>query len=257
MLYFKSEAGGDAEEMVEGAHHTRTVAIVGSSEGHMGRVASLVECSRSGPYEITRVEEPVKLPSVLANEQFDILFIETRARVGALDAISFVKLNTAELKFTQVVYVDGEPSSVPEVYETDHVYLLPRSFSDSQVESALAKARERLRRISERPVMIKTRMGESVVSPHRISYVESDKRQLVIHLVEGTLRTYGKLSDLIDLLPGRFIQCHKSFLVNLGYVAGMGREELVLTTGEQVPVSQKRRRVTREALSSYVGKRSL
>ena len=68
------------------------------------------------------------------------------------------------------------------------------------------------------------------------------------------VETYGKLSDLLQRLPQRFVQCHKSFVVNMGFIDEFGRTDITLTSGERVPVSQKRRASVREAFFKFVGR---
>ena len=68
----------------------------------------------------------------------------------------------------------------------------------------------------------------------------------------GSFETYGKLADYERRLPERFVRCHKSFLVNMDYVVACRSNELVLSTGQTVPVSQSRRKSTQEAVRAYV-----
>ena len=53
-------------------------------------------------------------------------------------------------------------------------------------------------------------------------------------------------------LPASFIQCHKSFLVNMDHVKELKADSVVLSSNQVVPVSQKRRKFVREAVFSRV-----
>lgn len=57
----------------------------------------------------------------------------------------------------------------------------------------------------------------------------------------GVFESYGRLHELERQLDGRFFQCHKSFLVNMDRVTAFETEYFQLSTGEQVPVSTRRR----------------
>ena len=91
------------------------------------------------------------------------------------------------------------------------------------------------------------------VQPSRITYVESDRRKLHIHAGKDVLTTYATLDALMRDLPDTFVRCHKSFLVNMRYIAFIEATRIGLLSGEVVPVSQKRRRATQEAFARYVG----
>lgn len=49
-------------------------------------------------------------------------------------------------------------------------------------------------------------------------------------------------------LDDRFFRCHRSYLVNLGYVSSCRPDRILLTTGDSVPVSRLRDRALKESL---------
>ena len=66
------------------------------------------------------------------------------------------------------------------------------------------------------------------------------------------MRTYEKLSSLQRRVDSRFIQCHKSYLVNMDYVVGLQGNMLELCNGVQIPVSQSRAKFTWETLLRHL-----
>lgn len=240
--------------MVDRIHNAKSVAIVVSDDMCARRIAEVVQSSAFGSFS-TQVLRAPEQTNAVSSVHPDILFLGVHEQFGENDAIGYVRSHERDWRQTQIIYVDDEQTATPDVYQTDHAYLLPQNFTDEQVETALQCAVKRLHIRSESPFVVRTRSGLSIVSPHEIYFVESDRRLLIIHMGEATLRTYGKISDLMQLLPQRFVQCHKSFVVNLGYVVGLKSEQITLANGDHVPVSQKRRKSTREALESYVGGR--
>ena len=101
---------------------------------------------------------------------------------------------------------------------------------------------------------LSVRLGSRVVlvEPSRISYIESDRRKVRIHAGAEEIEAYASLSDLSAELPASFIQCHKSFLVNMDHVKELKADSVVLSSNQVVPVSQKRRKFVREAVFSRV-----
>ena len=57
-------------------------------------------------------------------------------------------------------------------------------------------------------------------------------------------------AELEKQLPGSFVRCHKSYLANMEHVIRGCREALTMTTGAQVPVSQRQYRAVRDALAA-------
>ena len=51
-----------------------------------------------------------------------------------------------------------------------------------------------------------------------ILFIESNKQKAHIHTVQRTVPVYKKLSEIMSLLDERYIQSHKSFIVNIDYM---------------------------------------
>lgn len=152
----------------------------------------------------------------------------------------------------QVIYVTGYERYHTSAYETDHACFLLKPVSQADLDFALKRAESLRRRRCVAPFRVRSGSEDKIVRPAQVSYVESDRRILRIHVAGGSFETYGKLADYERRLPERFVRCHKSFLVNMDYVVACRSNELVLSTGQTVPVSQSRRKSTQEAVRAYV-----
>ena len=94
--------------------------------------------------------------------------------------------------------------------------------------------------------------ADQVVEPAEIRYLESRLHVVRVHAARGVLEVYGKLSDLLDALPARFVRCHQSFAVNLDAVTSLDASSITLVSGEQVPVSRRMRAEVRAALFAHL-----
>ena len=88
--------------------------------------------------------------------------------------------------------------------------------------------------------------------PVAICYLEVFGHKLVIHLSDGRVEQLNySLSQARELLPqDRFLQCHRSYLVNKQAVRSLRRYEITLGNGEVVPVSKQRYREVEEELGA-------
>lgn len=152
----------------------------------------------------------------------------------------------------QVIYVTGYDSFHTSVYETEHTCFLLKPIDQTRLDFALDQALRRLAEHQERPLHLHTSQGDRIVSPTRIVFIESKRRVLRIHTTSDEIETYGKLSDLFEKLPPNFVQCHKSFVVNMNHIERMNLSQLMLTTDDVIPISQSRRKATRDAVHAYV-----
>lgn len=154
---------------------------------------------------------------------------------------------------TCVIFVTAHPEYVEESFEVEPVYFLVKPIRPDSFRRAMERAMERLaaeRQKSRLTVTFQNRV--SAVALRDISYIEFSVRSATIHAGTRVLQTYEKLSSLQQRVDSRFIQCHKSYLVNMDYVIGFQGNTLELCGGVEIPVSQSRAKVTRETLLHHL-----
>lgn len=90
-------------------------------------------------------------------------------------------------------------------------------------------------------IRIETGRQVELVPVRHILLVESTGHHLLFTTADGrTIDARGKLADFSTLLPsGLFVQCHKSFLVNVMYVRKLQSISLLLADGKEIPVGRK------------------
>ncbi len=71
-----------------------------------------------------------------------------------------------------------------------------------------------------------------------IRYMESVGRKIIFHSDKGSFETYMTMDDLTPKLPGYFIRCHRSYLVNQHRVTRCENGRLFLSGVDSVPVSR-------------------
>lgn len=105
----------------------------------------------------------------------------------------------------------------------------------------------------EEPFVILKRRGEQIRLYHKeIFYIERNLRKTKFHCITENYECSEKLSSFEEKLGDGFARCHNSFLVNLAYVKSMKRNEIILSNGERISVSNSRSKMTREALLRYL-----
>ena len=88
----------------------------------------------------------------------------------------------------------------------------------------------------------------------RILYFEAREKKIFVRLQNEEISFYDTLGHLEETLQEDFLRCHKSFLVNLKYVAGIDRSSrmLNLTDGSALPVSRGYRSFVMEKLHGII-----
>jgi DNA-binding LytR/AlgR family response regulator len=61
------------------------------------------------------------------------------------------------------------------------------------------------------------------------------------------------MGGIMQSLPAWFVQCHKSYIVNLRQIQRFGTNDILLKNGNAVPVSRAKYKQTKEAHFNFVG----
>ena len=94
---------------------------------------------------------------------------------------------------------------------------------------------------SSEKLSFKGKMGEILyTSPEQILYMESIGNHTLIHLSSQSFECTERLSAISKRLNQYFLRCHASYLVNTLYVQSVERFALTLTSGEKIPIPEKK-----------------
>lgn len=98
--------------------------------------------------------------------------------------------------------------------------------------------------------------GKYKIALKSLRYVETFNRNLLLHTEQENIISYKSMKEMEqELSQAGFVRCHTSYLVNLFYVKGVQKLEITLITGEQIPISQPKRKNFMEQLTRYWGER--
>ena len=138
-----------------------------------------------------------------AGLSIDILIVDT-----VLDpsdegptGIDFVRSHVLASGDTQVIYATEHAEYATKAYRTHHVYYLLEPVAQDELDDALSCAVRNLRAVVNRPISVRCGGKIQVVFPHRVAFVESDRRRCHIHMGGESLTTYATLDALVRALP--------------------------------------------------------
>ena len=85
-----------------------------------------------------------------------------------------------------------------------------------------------------------------------ILYLESRLHKARIVLKKQEYLCNERLEHLREQLDGRFLSCHKSYLVNMQYIKEFRGREILLEGEQSIPVSKARSKEAKEQFFHYV-----
>ena len=197
------------------------------------------------------VSDSADLKHILSMQFVDILLMDIN--IGdEMSGIEFIQQYVTSQSHTEVIYVTGFDEYHSKVYRTTHTGFLLKPVKQADLDEALEIALRRIEKTREKPFLIQIGGRKKKINPSVLRYVESHRRILRLHIGDECLETYEQLGVFMQQLPASFVQCHKSYAVNMAYIDELTRTEAVLLTGERIPVSQSRTRSVHSAFEAYV-----
>lgn len=135
-------------------------------------------------------------------------------------------------------------------YDADALhYIVKGATTEGKFEEIFEKALSRKRR-REREMLVLTCAGESRCIPiEEIRYFEIELRIVTVYYSGESFEFYSTIMRMEEQLYGRgFVRTHKSFLVNRRYIRSLDANEVVLETGERLPVGKNYAHQVKELL---------
>lgn len=93
---------------------------------------------------------------------------------------------------------------------------------------------------SEQFFVIETRGERELISYDRIMFYETREKKVFLNTGDMEYPFYDTLDQLEERLAGRFLRCHRSYLVNRNKISKvyLSQNILILEDGEEIPLSR-------------------
>lgn len=178
---------------------------------------------------------------------FDLIFLDIQMyQISGIDVAKAIREHQRDL-LTQIVYISAKREYAMELFETHPLNFLVKPVKYKDVSDCAQKAFAL--KIKRGELFTYSIGGNSYRAPlSNILYFESYGRKLRIVRNGESAEFYGRLADIISKYGERgFIQIHRSYVVNLGYVDNVSASTVTMANGDVLPLSRERRTALSEA----------
>lgn len=172
---------------------------------------------------------------------FDLAFLDIQFP-GEISGLVLAQKLRDNSEHMSIVFTTNYRDYALEGYKVNALRYLLKPVCDEQVFECLDIAHRQWKLLQNEYILLNS--GDQVYNVlfKSIRYIESKAHYLHVHLIDGEkeIRVRGKLSDFCGQLPeDEFVQCHRSFAVNLFYVQSVSKTAVWLSDGSEVPVSRQ------------------
>lgn len=167
-------------------------------------------------------------------KDFDVLLLDIE--MGKMSGVELAKKLRSQNRSVQIIFTTGYMEYISEGYDVEALHYLLKPVTREKLWSVLDRAAQRIQ-VQERALILET-SGEMLRIPlYEIEWIEVQKNYVTIHGLEDycVKRT---LKEIRQELDERFLQVHRSYLVNLTCIKKVTKSEVFLKSGNSLPLSR-------------------
>lgn len=170
---------------------------------------------------------------------YDIIFLDIE--MPNIDGISVCRKIRQLSKDALVIFISNKEELVFQTFEVQPFRFIRKSELKELCSSLVDSIINELKRRSPQTFTIIENNGGDVLSfdARNIIYVEAQRKECKIVTTNGDSTVKMKLMDLEEKLESfHFVRIHRSFLVNMDYIFRITKNSIILTSGEELPISR-------------------
>ena len=179
------------------------------------------------------------------HREIDLLFLDIELAPDRPDGMALARQIRERTLGKQpvIIFVTGYERYVFDAFDVGAFQYLLKPVDEKKFAQVFARAAEQIMAERENPqrgrvLTLRSANIGRTIPLDSIYYIESSNHKVVLHLRDGEFACYAKIRDLELELQDRFFRIHKGYLVNLSYVDGYSKTEVMLTNGERLLLSK-------------------
>lgn len=190
----------------------------------------------------------------LENEIFDLDILFLDVIIGEDNGLDIAKTMADMNCKTTIIFMTNYMQYCSKVYEVEHGFFGLKKDLEKYLPTIMEKELHRKNNVERERIALMVKGRKIILMLKDILYLEREKRSTQAVCIEETVRTSSCLAELQKQLEKTyFVRCHNSYIVNMTYVKEYCRNELILSNGQQIPVSRSYLNDVRKSIARWLG----
>jgi DNA-binding LytR/AlgR family response regulator len=184
--------------------------------------------------------------------QYDIILLDIQMK--HLDGMAAAEKIRQMDSDVIIIFITSTVQYAVQGYAVDALGYVLKPVPYTQFEKLFDKATTRVTAKKEH-VYIKVSVDDKQLKLDcdTVHYIESQRNNVIIHCDGADYTTAGPLKKFEEMLASHgFSKCHNAYVVNLSFVEAVQKEEVILTTGEALPISRAKKKDFMAALTEDI-----
>lgn len=184
------------------------------------------------------------------DQEFTLLFLDIYLK--EMDGIRVARELRRRGKKGAVILTSCSSAFGPQSYEVGAAWYLTKPFSYEDLARVLDRGFGCLQ--EEEPYLKLLKNGAELSIPaDSIDYIETEGRQVAVHMGPETIKVYDSLERLYKLLgEEKFIRPHRSYILHMDFIDCMKEGQFCLRNGERVSINRRNRKKIREIYQNHL-----
>lgn len=156
--------------------------------------------------------QPDELINYTRNHTFNvaILDIDLKSKVSGLDLANMIRKKD---KNVYIIFTTGHLEYGLMAYKYKTFDYLPKPITMERLEDTLVRLFEDVS--GSRSRFVRLDNNKTIIKEDSIQYIQKDGMKVIFHTDTRDYETYSSFKKILPQLPNQFVQCHKSYIVNL------------------------------------------
>ena len=186
--------------------------------------------------------------------RFDVIFLDIYMR-GISGVETATKIRESDPNCL-LVFITSSDSHMRDGFALRAASYVEKPLTPEKLEVAFTQCRDLFLR-NARYIEVESKRHKIKIPLSRLVYVEGMERTVFFHTDSGeTIEVRMKMEDAVKQAYGApFLRCHRSFLVNMNYVADIQGNDLIMKNGRFIPVRKNGRTEVVAALNKFLTER--
>ena len=159
-------------------------------------------------------------------------------------------------QMVEIIYCTSSKDFAIAAYEIHSLGYLLKPYESAKIGALIDYYVQRHPQENQNFIQVKSKR-KSVIIPYKdIIYMESDNKVVYIHTTsQGDVKVYGKLDSFESQMKDeRYLRCHQSYLVNMGFVVGLIDSDFVMINDDVIPIRKSGRKILVKKYEEFLKK---
>lgn len=177
--------------------------------------------------------------SILSGDRYDALFVDVD--MPELSGISLCSRLQKHGFQSSIIFLSNRDDMVYKALQVRPVRFVRKSHFAEEIGECISALLRQIKEERAESVLFQSGKEAYRLYIRQILYLEIANQTLTIQLQHSQLNLKFRMNDAEELLiPYGFLRIHKSFLVNYRSIFSILKDRIVLTNGQELPLSRHR-----------------